>query len=891
MSDHLDQDTASAPAAEPTRPVPKPRPRLQTASSAMELIRPQPPAPSPRPRALTATPPVRPRSKSESPTTRPQVVKKPDIADFAAVQRITEVAPTKDVLVRKAVTQSYGVNKDFQRPRTQVKRKGYADAKREREEAEAKLEEERRQNELRVQEERRQNELRVQEERRQSELKVDGATSQVGTAEVEDPYTESETGTAKGGATVDGAPHIDPSDEGNFANADAVVAAGTVDANGGVVDTSATEEMVSGTDAALAEAEHVEEETVEVERLRELQTEASHPAAGQADDSHCDTDKDGVLSTTHVGGEDNGGATSMLGVHEGIAVDASGTGLVHAPGSHNEEAPHVEDVETTVVPQNGDVAVDACGRDDAAIQRTLGLSDADMAVYRDLWDNEARLHSGGDFITAADAIRMFKPSQLGNKALRAIWNLCDTTAPRGQLSRDEFYTSCKLIALQQSGQAATLENLPCGAPLPSVGSRSGVKVDMVSAKRPWLTKVATQQQCAAAVLESGSGAFTVQKYNGSNFTLYANIDGTVKTAEILHGIRGGKKCYMLNGKAYEALNDIVEAVQSTPEVVQWDGDTQGNSTPLTTIAVYSDAVANMHTPSHGAASPPAAAPVGADPTTATSATPPPASDGPAATTPTSAPAPVELSAEEKHQRFIEEQERLAIARINEAHSKHMEAVHAWMSHKMMLEWQARGVQPIKYDKKVLKASLSECEGSGRVYAVAIACEDVKNSKAGKLFLDLTAGQKVEVMDAMNTPHGLWIIRVPTKKADKFKLGFVHTEDIMVTVQDVHRMHHGGGDTSVLRATPAGFTPPQAHATAEAPGQSTAQSSVALCAVATATATVAADSVPETDTVEHRRRVSVHFADSPVKKPRSELSEKEQMMNDLYASTDDEDVDA
>lgn len=45
----------------------------------------------------------------------------------------------------QAVTQSYGVNKDFQRPRTQVKRKGYADAKREREEAEARLEAERRQ--------------------------------------------------------------------------------------------------------------------------------------------------------------------------------------------------------------------------------------------------------------------------------------------------------------------------------------------------------------------------------------------------------------------------------------------------------------------------------------------------------------------------------------------------------------------------------------------------------------------------------------------------------------------------------------------------------------------------------------------------------------------------
>lgn len=138
--------------------------------------------------------------------------------------------------------------------------------------------------------------------------------------------------------------------------------------------------------------------------------------------------------------------------------------------------------------------------------------------------------------------------------LREIWNLCDTTSPRGQLTRDEFYTSCKLIALKQSGHDATLENLHREAQLPSVGSRSGVKVEMVSAKRPWLTKVASKQQCAAAVRESGSGAFTVQKYNGTNFTLYANIAGAVKTAEILHGIRGGKKCYMLNGKVVLPVN-------------------------------------------------------------------------------------------------------------------------------------------------------------------------------------------------------------------------------------------------------------------------------------------------------------------------------------------------
>ena len=39
-----------------------------------------------------------------------------------------------NTLVRKAVTSSYGVNPEHQRPRVKVQRKGYAEAKKEREE-------------------------------------------------------------------------------------------------------------------------------------------------------------------------------------------------------------------------------------------------------------------------------------------------------------------------------------------------------------------------------------------------------------------------------------------------------------------------------------------------------------------------------------------------------------------------------------------------------------------------------------------------------------------------------------------------------------------------------------------------------------------------------------
>lgn len=104
------------------------------------------------------------------------------------------------------------------------------------------------------------------------------------------------------------------------------------------------------------------------------------------------------------------------------------------------------------------------------------------------------------------------------------------------------------------------------------------------------------------------------------------------------------------------------------------------------------------------------------------------------------------------------QERIARAKIQAAQQQHLDAVRAWMSHKMMEEWRERGHKHIKHDKKELKKALADAEVHGNVYTKAIACADVKHPKEGKMFLPLVTGQEVEVMDAMNTPHGLWIIR-------------------------------------------------------------------------------------------------------------------------------------
>lgn len=62
---------------------------------------------------------------------------------------------------------------------------------------------------------------------------------------------------------------------------------------------------------------------------------------------------------------------------------------------------------------------------------------------------------------------------------------------------------------------------------------------------------------------------------------------------------------------------------------------------------------------------------GAEESAPRSSSPPATGTATVPVTPTSVAAPVAVSPEEKHKHFIEEQERLAIARINEAQNKHM----------------------------------------------------------------------------------------------------------------------------------------------------------------------------------------------------------------------------
>eukprot|EP00035_Acanthoeca_spectabilis_P011870 m.209396 g.209396 ORF g.209396 m.209396 type:complete len:458 (-) comp15468_c2_seq3:42-1415(-) len=114
---------------------------------------------------------------------------------LSVVTRQDEVSG-KALLVRKAVTSSYGVAKEHQRPRTKVKRKGYLEAKKEREEAEAQLEAHR---------EAAEEAARLEEEERERELAREAEAGGSKSGEVVDVYASDDENEATAEPNAEGA--------------------------------------------------------------------------------------------------------------------------------------------------------------------------------------------------------------------------------------------------------------------------------------------------------------------------------------------------------------------------------------------------------------------------------------------------------------------------------------------------------------------------------------------------------------------------------------------------------------------------------------------------------------------------------------------------------------
>lgn len=77
---------------------------------------------------------------------------------------------------------------------------------------------------------------------------------------------------------------------------------------------------------------------------------------------------------------------------------------------------------------------------------------------------------GAEAVTGEDGLVFFQTSELPHDVLTNIWRLADDSRPYGQLSKPEFFTACKLVALAQADIEVSLEKLSVQCHAPSVGS-------------------------------------------------------------------------------------------------------------------------------------------------------------------------------------------------------------------------------------------------------------------------------------------------------------------------------------------------------------------------------------------------------------------------------------
>ena len=105
--------------------------------------------------------------------------------------------------------------------------------------------------------------------------------------------------------------------------------------------------------------------------------------------------------------------------------------------------------------------------DVSAHATALGLSASDVVRYDALWEEA---DTAGDYFPAGAAVKFLGTAGLPQSDLGKIWTLSDKDVPKGKLSKDEFYTALKLVAMKQSGGEIGLAGIGAKTALPKLGS-------------------------------------------------------------------------------------------------------------------------------------------------------------------------------------------------------------------------------------------------------------------------------------------------------------------------------------------------------------------------------------------------------------------------------------
>lgn len=385
----------------------------------------------------------------------------------------------------------------------------------------------------------------------------------------------------------------------------------------------------------------------------------------------------------------------------------------------------------------------------------LSLTENHRAVYESMWNQVSK---GSDTIDACTAVTFFKPSGLGSKRLRAIWDASDSGDPPGVLSKSEFFVALKLIALQQAGLDAGLESLNISAPLPSVGpdaEKSGAIVTN-ELEFPWLDVGATQKQCHLGVLSCGSGSYIVRKRDSSTYILSVNNDGSVVEVPIRFGIKEGSKCYMIGGSTHASLQDAVSSLIADSEAAFASGKPFEVGKNIINVVIASPAsiVGNAEADaafdsaweefekSQQSTRRKSVYTMGGkdhEPITIGQASTETIKD----TLKTETPA-------ERLERVMREAE----ARINSAQTEHLALVEEYMKTKMSEEVLGKGIRSEskqKYDRKALSKLLKTMTKETSVYAQGVMTATITEKESKKVFLAIDAGEDIDILECPESP--------------------------------------------------------------------------------------------------------------------------------------------
>ena len=344
--------------------------------------------------------------------------------------------------------------------------------------------------------------------------------------------------------------------------------------------------------------------------------------------------------------------------------------------------------------------------------------------------------------------------------------------------------------------------------------------DAEDAQRPWLVgPEVLEEDIKAAVLFGPPGSFLIQKQDDKSFVLTINAGGEAVTIPVTFGLRAGSKCYMLGDVAHPTLESLVASLAVEGVLAELTGgQVAAKIRPLVAPRPKKGAAAEdeggdegSYLTEQGSCVPSFACGEGEDDEDDESDD---ADDGDDANAGDDADegagagdeagdAAVEMrnkggaskkSRPKTRLEIVDEEIHAAKKKILKAFKDHNSNVQDFMNVK--LEEEVLGNRKnikqkrVKHNTKDLKAILASVDKEeAEVFASGTSCKAVKPKS--RVYLASKAGEALDLIMHEPIPRGLWLGRNA-----KGKLGFIRTEDFMISPTDVHKMMHGAFSPAV-----------------------------------------------------------------------------------------------